>query len=505
MDLLLRKSRIVREGERALSIRAQESRGREWADAHGYRVRKVWKENLSAWSDTNRPVYDAAMADLALGEAAALWCYAMDRFSRRGAEAVVPILGTRRVIFDYERLDSMDQRDRRWIIDRAEHAREFSERLSFNVGSTKAQLRREGRWGKALPFGLRRTEDKRAQPDRRPYFSIVESRETISRWDVVTRIYTNVSAGTGGRATARTLNAESWPSPTGGRWTAAGVRNIIRHPAYRGWLTEGPTAKARVARSADGDRIRGVAADTLPEMISEETAARAGAVLSGMLLVAAQQPGSSGHPAHPLSARLRCISCRGSLAASGQSYRCVSYIGGACEDPASVYRPAIERWVGQKWVDRISAADPGDPVLHAAAERLTARRAPQETAAVQEARAALTVAETALERLAEDRAAGAYDGVMGRHFPRLVAEAEEAHAVARQRVTDLTPDTLDVGALLQEELTEEAWQRADTATRRDLVGLLIDHILVRPAGGRSGPFDGDARCVIVWAQPDTWA
>ncbi|MET9073281.1 hypothetical protein ABZX95_14145 [Streptomyces sp. NPDC004232] len=36
--------------------------GREWADEHGYCVRKVWKENLSAWSDVQRPKYDAAMS-----------------------------------------------------------------------------------------------------------------------------------------------------------------------------------------------------------------------------------------------------------------------------------------------------------------------------------------------------------------------------------------------------------------------------------------------------------
>ncbi|MFJ5032570.1 recombinase family protein [Streptomyces sp. NPDC088560] len=122
VDLLLPKSKIAREGERALSIRAQEDRGREWADEHGYSIRKVWKENLSAWSDVQRPKYDAAMSAVLNGEVPCLWVYALDRFSRKGAEAVVPILGRARVIFDYERLDSMDERDRRWIIDRAENA-----------------------------------------------------------------------------------------------------------------------------------------------------------------------------------------------------------------------------------------------------------------------------------------------------------------------------------------------------------------------------------------------
>ncbi|MFF3751038.1 recombinase family protein [Streptomyces sp. NPDC002018] len=153
-DLSLRKSKVVREGERALSIRAQEERGRAWAEENSYRVRKVWKENLSAWSDVQRPKYDVAMDAVLNGEVPALWCYALDRFSRKGAEAVVPILGKAHVIFDYERLDSMDERDRRWIIDRAENAREYSQRLSHNVRSTKNRQRNEGRWLARAPFGL---------------------------------------------------------------------------------------------------------------------------------------------------------------------------------------------------------------------------------------------------------------------------------------------------------------------------------------------------------------
>jgi hypothetical protein len=46
VDLLLRKSRVVRKGEKSLSIRAQETRGRRWAEENGYTVRTVWKENL---------------------------------------------------------------------------------------------------------------------------------------------------------------------------------------------------------------------------------------------------------------------------------------------------------------------------------------------------------------------------------------------------------------------------------------------------------------------------
>ncbi|MGP3968682.1 recombinase family protein [Streptomyces sp. 6N223] len=100
VDLLVRKSKIVRDGEHALSLRAQEQRGRRWADQNGYRVRKVWKENLCAYSDVERPKYDAAMKAVLDGEVPALWCFALDRFSRKGIDAIGPILGKARVIFD---------------------------------------------------------------------------------------------------------------------------------------------------------------------------------------------------------------------------------------------------------------------------------------------------------------------------------------------------------------------------------------------------------------------
>lgn len=217
MDLLVRKPKIVREGERALSLRAQEERGRHWADEEGYRVRKVWKENLSAWSDVQRPTYYAAMGAVLNGEVPALWVYALDRFSRKGAEAVVPILGKARVIFDYERLDSMDERDRRWITDRAENAREHSQRLEYNVRSTKTRQRNEGRWLARAP------------------------------WAIVLRIFKGIAGGTSSRALARKFDEEGIKSATGQSWRADSIRAIVIHPVYEGWLTVSPGGESHKA------------------------------------------------------------------------------------------------------------------------------------------------------------------------------------------------------------------------------------------------------------------
>ncbi|MFE7111301.1 recombinase family protein [Streptomyces sp. NPDC057575] len=146
IDLYLRKSRVVRhEDPRDLtSIQAQEDSGRAWAAREGYRVRHVWVDNLSAWSDIERPEFDKALATVLAGEVPALWCAYLDRFTRKGIDDIGPILGKARVIFDYDGLDSSVERDRRWIIDRAEQAREYSMRLSYNVKTTKAAKRARG-------------------------------------------------------------------------------------------------------------------------------------------------------------------------------------------------------------------------------------------------------------------------------------------------------------------------------------------------------------------------
>ncbi|MEV0536050.1 recombinase family protein [Kitasatospora sp. NPDC050463] len=156
VDLYLRKSKKIRteDPRDLLSVQTQEELGRAWAAKNGKRVREVWVDNLSAWSDVTRPEFDKAVSAVLAGEVPILWCAFLDRFTRKGADEIVPILGTARVIFDYEGLDSSIERDRRWIIDRAEQAREFSQRLSFNLTATKATQRNAGKWLGRLPYGF---------------------------------------------------------------------------------------------------------------------------------------------------------------------------------------------------------------------------------------------------------------------------------------------------------------------------------------------------------------
>ncbi|MFJ1599913.1 recombinase family protein [Streptomyces sp. NPDC088261] len=503
MDLLLRKSKIVREGERALSIRAQEERGRAWADENGYRVRKVWKENLSAWSDVKRPKYDAAMDAVLNGEVPALWCYALDRFSRKGAEAVVPILGKARVIFDYERLDSMDERDRRWIIDRAENAREYSQRLSYNVRQTKNKQRNEGRWLARAPFGLVADPDtRRLRPNLAPYLCSVKERAEIAPWDVVVRIFREIGRGVSSRALSRKLNTEGIASATGKNWTGSAIRAIIVHPVYEGWLTVTQGKIPSPYFNEAGERVRCVESKYLPQMISAESAALARRLLSGhQIITNTPRPGRS---VHPLTGILRCGGCGYAMQLEGDSYGCQNHSGGgACTKPASATRTALERYVVEMWAERIGGADDDDQELMiAVAERFHQLTRPKETAELQEAKAVLKAAQAALDKFHADDNAGFYTGRSAKYRIPAKRDAEGRVDAAEERVKELSGGSRVDITFLMDGRALEAWQAADAAMRRDLLALGIDRISVSKARKQGGRFIGDERVVIEWATPE---
>lgn len=497
VDLLLRKSKVVRAGENALSIRAQEERGRRWADQNGYVVRKVWKENLSAYTDIQRPVYDAAMAELLSGLVPALWCYALDRFSRKGAEAVVPILGGKaRVIFDYEDLDSSRERDRRWIIQRAEDAREFSQRISYNIKVTKGRQRNEGRWLSKAPFGLFADPDtRRLRPNTEPYACIIATHKEWTPWDVVRRIFNEIAEGISARALARKLNLEGIPSPSGKMWRADGVRAIIINPTYEGWLTErGP--KGPVHYLKNGKRVS--CAEKGAKLIDAALAKKARRSLSGHQ----RHTVIGGNSAFHLLSEKRgcCHSCKSALVASGDSYRCFNVISGKlCEAPTSVQRKCIDQYVGERWAARLNATDPDDPILALVAERYAALTKPDETGAIQEATAELKAAQSALEKFHADDRAGFYEGRSARYRAPAKNQAEARVDAAEEELSKLTDPSVDISFLVNGEAAT-IWEKADPVLRQDLFSLVVDRVYVTQSPGRGKRFKGSERVRFEWVE-----
>jgi site-specific DNA recombinase len=494
IDLLVRKSKIVREGEHALSLRAQEERGRRWADQNGYRVRKVWKENLSAYSDVERPRYDAAMKAVRDGEVPALWCFALDRFSRKGIDAIGPILGKARVIFDYEQLDSSNERDRRWIIQRAEDAREYSLRLSYNIRSTKNRQRNEGRWLGRAPFGLIADKGRKLRPDTKR----VKGRD-YSPWDVVRRVFREVSEGVSARGVARKFNAEGITTGAGKSWRADAVRTIVIHPVYEGWLTVTQNKRPVHYLTEDGKRVRCVERATLRRMIPATLAEKARRVLSGHQIIPTVP--REGRRKHLLSGLLRCAGCGRAMVADSQSYVCHSRASGRpCAAQASVMRGALERHVSDLWLARMNAADEADPLMVAVAQRWAALTRPEETAEMREAMAAVRAAEAALEKFHADDRTGFYAGRSAKYRMPAKREAEERLTAAEERLADLSGGAVDVSFLMNGQ-AREAWEAADDALRRDLLGLAVERVTVTKAPRPGARFVGNDRVTLQWATP----
>ena len=489
VDLLLRKSKIVEESTHTLSIRDQETRGRAWAAHHGYRVRRVFKENLSAFSSVHRPAQEAALSALLGGDVDALWVSAMDRWSRKGAESVLAVLAAKaRLIFDYERLDSSEERDRKYIISAAEDARAFSVRLTTNLVNTKAQMRKDGRWLSRAPHGMKAGKDRHLRPDK--------------NWCDIELIYTRCAQGASVSQIQQELRAGDRKSPSGLEvWPKTAISRVIWHPVYEGWMTLKVGDRNVPYLTSGGKRVWCVAKKHRSKLIGADLAAQARASIQGNRLT---DTPPQGRAKYMLVGRAKCPGCRGPLVASGRNYACsINMEKGTCPDPTYVSRGVLDPYVAQQWSKHLSALDINNPddaaLLVTVARRWTALKRPQETAEIAEAKSALKTAQAALERFHRDDRAGFYEGRSARYRKPAKREAEARLSEAEARVEELSSTGLvDIGWLLNGS-AEEFFKAADLPLQRELIGLVIDRIWVKPAKGRGYRFDGLERVEIEWA------
>ncbi|MFD0276158.1 recombinase family protein [Kitasatospora sp. NPDC127111] len=475
------------------SIQAQEDAGRAWAAREGKRVREVWVDNLSAWSDVKRPAFDGALSAVLRGDVPSLWCFAMDRFTRKGIDDIGPILGRARVVFHYEGLDSSAERDRRWIIDRAEQAREYSFRLSHNIRTTKEAMRIRGQWGNKVPYGWTIGPDKRLYPH-------------PETWKVVLHIFKTIAMGFGARTVCKGLNSgpNPIPSPSGKRWQVSTVSVMIHHPVYEGWQIthrpESPKSKPIPFRNAAGQRVS-VLGDGV-EPVPAEHVRRARQTLQGLHRGGERSEGVS----HLLTDLAKCAGCRGAGTCSGVDYQCARHKSlQLCESPLSARREALEDFVIDRWHTRMTNADPDDLLLVIAAERYTGLQDPENAEALASALAALATAQASVKRLVDQQAAGLFDPPFDTHLPALQREARAALQQAHADVEAATPKRLSVNFLRDDETCRHAWKMADHQLRRDLLRLAIRRVVVKKSKRGVRVFDGKSRVEIHWVdEPDPW-
>lgn len=497
IDLYVRKSKVLAKGERLREVSTDEQlrQGRAWAARNGFTVRREWVELGSAYADKERPKFNAAVQALLNKEVPALWVYMLDRFTRKGAEDVLQIIGKARVIFDYDGLDSLDERDRERIIVEAERARAYSRRLSIRVRDVKASQRDAGEWVVGRPpYGMVvDPKTRKLLPDTE---TLAGGDCQLSRADLVRRMFADVRAGKSARQITRELNERGVPAPTGGKWFVSTVTRMIASPVYAGLqvIREERTGRTVLYRNEQGHTVSvGVGLVTVEE---QDAAIKA-------LKAPIPGPRARGRAKHLLTDITHCAHCGRGMVCQGRYYVCTSVSSGdrTCESPTYAGKKSLEEYVAARWLDVVTSLEPTDALAAVIAERWAALQAPKQTAEHRKALEALKAAEVVRERLQRAFRLGAYEGAEDL-FAEEMKRATADVLAARDEVARSGAPTPDTSFVDDPDTARAAWEAADLPLRRELVRLAIDRVVVRRSGRRGQRFNGDERVTITWAAAD---
>lgn len=494
MDIYARKS-VSRKGGRntELSVSQQVSDGVHWGERNGYRPRCVWVDNgISGSKDVKRPGYDAGLAALESGAIRCLWSYKLDRFSRKGALAVLTIIERLegcRIFFGADNLDTTNPKDIRMIMWRAQDAKEFSDELSSRIEDAWRHSKDQGFWlAKRVPYGLRKIKKTRKlAADESP--AIPGSPDGPTKADVIRRIIREVDNGLTGPKVAQGLNADAIPSPGGRNWIAVHIYKILKNPAYIGYQpsSDWDDRDDPIHRDAKGKRVRVGEA-----LISEAQQKRARKRVAGRTALLGVKPTTKGVRSvarSRLAGLLFCAGCGYVMIKQGSSYACRGNkraIG--CDQPASVLADAAELIAFEAWASRLVASEPGDDLVQAVAARWMAANRPELVADRKELEGRVDDAKAALEDLIAARyKRKEFEGPAREFYPGLLADAEAVLKAAEKALKAVPKPNAEIGYLLDSVLVREAWETAPVAKQRELLGLALDGVCVRRkfAAGRT--------------------
>jgi site-specific DNA recombinase len=500
-DLYLRLS-LDRQGKTA--IERQEADCREWAARNGLQVRHVHVDRgRSGYKNVTRAGFEEALSAATSGVVGTLIVWKLDRLSRRGMGQVgdaldrLDAVGARLVSVE-DGLDTSRPEARMVVALLSEVARSESANIGTRVASAKAHLRTLGRWiGGQPPFGLRLASAGVLEPD--PKTGPI-AREIADR----------VLAGESVIGVVTDLNKRGVASARGGTWTVGSATQLLRGPAFAGLLPETEkdgrgsyTARVYPWRDPEtGETVsigEGIVTPAEQRKIAETIDARATADSWG------RRRGVRSESRHLLTGLLRCDSCGARMSGQARSYVCQSArLGRGCPRTTRGYVPAVDHGVTEAWVRRLTAAEPGDPLLEAVAERWVRQHDPEAVANRRTISAEVETTEASIADLEDSRyLRGEFSGEAGlARYARLHERLEARLAGLRRDLERHTLPDADISPLLDPVLVRQAWQEASVKERRGLLRLALDCVRVKPSpGGRGYRFDPETRLRFVWAVP----
>lgn len=319
------------------SLDAQERAGRAYAEAHGWEVTAIYRdEGRSARTDDvgKRPAFGQMLADAERGVFTVLIVHKLDRFARnlRMTLEMLERLERSHVAFVSisEQMDFSTPIGKVILATLAAFAQYYSDNLSTETRKGKAERKQQGLWNGLLPYGT--TVGRAGLPilDTREWACNLDTGATLSHGAGLQLAFQLAAAGHSDRDIARRLTAHGYRT-TGNRganpFTKDAVRVILRNHFYIGELPDD-----------DGGTVPGrhhpiIAPERFADVQHRRVAARTGI-----------QSKTAKRSPWALSGVGRCAGCGAVLRANGRYARCPTRIqGGACQQPSARIDQVVEQ------------------------------------------------------------------------------------------------------------------------------------------------------------------
>ncbi|MEV6506589.1 recombinase family protein [Streptomyces sp. NPDC051642] len=501
-DLYLRLS-LDRDGKTA--IERQEADCRAWAERNGLSVRKVHIDRgRSGYKAVERKGFDAALAAVTAGVVGTLIVWKLDRLSRKGIGQVGKVLDDiekagGRLVSVIDGLDTSNDSARMVVAMLAELARSESKNLGTRVGHAKRYLRSKGQWiGGQPPYGLKvdqKTKKLIHDPEYAVYARLIAD-EALAGVSLV-----NI---------ARLLNEYEILSPRGGQWNAASIMQLLRSPAFAGVMPETESVEtedgerkytSRVFPYRDPETLETV--DIGEGIITVGERDRIIRQLEARTFVHAGKRRPKPEGTALLTGLVFCgvPGCGRRMHRVGNSYQCMARRAGNQCIGASAMADVVDGYVTGRFLTKLPALEPDDPLLIVIADRWVHRVDPETfakrdaiTAEVQDEEARLADLEDARYVRGEFKDAAAVD-----RYNRLAERLRSRIEGLRNDFDKLPVPSVDVSPMLDSVLLREAWSQATNDDRRDRLSLAIDRVEVSK-GKRGQRIVPEQRIRIRWAE-----
>jgi site-specific DNA recombinase len=494
---------------------------RETAARYGLKIKPGYefydRGITAAKSDVRLPDLECAVRAVVKQEVEALIVPELSRLSRRGMRHVGEMLDAiegagGRIIFGKETLDSGNPGSRAIIAFLAERAREESQAIAWRIEQWQEGCRLKGKWVGKRPYGFQVLDGRLVQhPDE----------AQVVRWMVaeflngasfmrIAKHLNHADVPSSGAAKAADMRAQGRISRTrlGVTWAKETVRHVLINPALVGWRSH----HGRLVLGPDGEPVSfgesiitpGERARVLAEVQRRTTMVHNSSNPSRV----GGKTGSGRPGKYLLSGFARCESCtlgmvgfappnRGAYVA----YRCVTFSDGTrCPARAYIKAPEAEAEVLRQLTTRLAAMELGDPILDVIAERwreLTMPEGEGERAVLDSRLEAVRGRILDLEeaRFIRGQYVGAEDTARWDAMMARLTAQRDALLEAKEKLGP-SPD-FDLGILLDDYLSEEAWNALPLVRRREVLKVAVDKVTIAP--GRRGRVPAEERVKVVLA------